>query len=277
MRRASIRTTLPPIALAVFFASSGSAVRLLLDVVFDVTISVAAATAVTFALGLFAVLFFYPRVLRQPFGERRLRMHLRRLGLFLPHGAWRHLALGVALAACTLSGMLIASILTGRYQPDVGTINWSHSFFSLGAGVWEEVFYRGILMAVLLRVTGSVRMAILVQVALFALGHAGGLAFWSLVDLASVAILALAFTYVALATRTLLAGMVFHTLHDALLFFVQLPSGGSQTAAEQATFYLALWLMAAVAVGLTWWASTRWGVRARNPLFRIEPSSEPAG
>jgi hypothetical protein len=60
-------------------------------------------------------------------------------------------------------------------------------------------------------------------------------------------ILAAVFVYTAYKTRTLIAGIVFHFLHDALLYLVQVPGGEYIGFGENLAFFLALWLMAGVA------------------------------
>jgi len=87
-------------------------------------------SVINLLVGCFGVLILFPKIYRAPFGPVPVRQYLKRIGLFLPNGAWRHILLGIVLAACTLSGMLAASILTGRYALDWSTINPGHILFS---------------------------------------------------------------------------------------------------------------------------------------------------
>jgi membrane protease YdiL (CAAX protease family) len=258
-----------PIALALFFCASGFLFRQLLKVLLDVEISILIASVLNFVLAAFAVFFIFPRCLKQPFGEVGLQEYMHRLGFYLPPGAWKHGVLGIALAMCTLVGMLVGSILTGRYALDWSTINISHTVFSLNAGVWEETMYRGVIMAVLLRSLKSARKAALIMILLFGLSHIKGTDPWSLVDVISVMVITVAFTYVAYKTRTLLAGMVFHFLHDALLFFVQVPEGEYFGSTENIIFYVALWIMVGMACLLTKIAAEKFGVKAQVELYRV--------
>jgi hypothetical protein len=92
--------------------------------------------------------------------------------------------------------------------------------------------------------------------------------------MASVMIIAAAFTYAAWKTRTLVVGIVFHFLHDTFLFFVQVPGGEFSGFREHATFHLILWAMVGVACLLTKVAAERFGVAAEDPLYRVlVPSS----
>ena len=227
--KAKIRST----ALTIAFPTLGFAICLLVQMIFDIEIHKLTTSIFNLVLGSFAAFFLFPRVLGIPFGKIGTRDSNERIGLHLPDGAWKHILLGVILALCTLSGILIAAILTGDYALDFGTITLTHSVFSLNPGIWEEVFYRGILMMLLIRFTKSLRRAAVIQVVLFGLAHVKGVDIPSLIDVVSVMVIAVGFTYVAYKTRSLIAGMVFHYLHDTLLFFVQPPGGVYSEVADK--------------------------------------------
>ena len=264
-----MKSTVSPIALATLLPTFGFLLRLLLDMLLDVEISKLPISVLNIPLAAFIAFFIFPKLLKQPFGKVDLPEYTRRLGFYLPLNAWKHVVLGVILALCTLAGMLVGSILTGRYELDWSTINISHTVFSLNPGIWEELAYRGIIMFVLLK-SKSVRQAALIQVLLFGLFHIKGVDLWSWVDVISVIVIALAFTYAAYKTRTLLAGIVFHFLHDALLFFVQVPEGEYLGFTENMSFYVALWIMVGVACLLIRVAAEKFGVQAQAELYQVE-------
>ena len=264
-----MKSTVSPIALATLLPTFGFLLRLLLDMLLDVEISKLPISVLNIPLAAFIAFFIFPKLLKQPFGKVDLPEYTRRLGFYLPLNAWKHVVLGVILALCTLAGMLVGSILTGRYVLDWSTINISHTVFSLNPGIWEELAYRGIIMFVLLK-SKSVRQAALIQVLLFGLLHIKGVDLWSWVDVISVIVIALAFTYAAYKTRTLVAGIVFHFLHDALLFFVQVPEGEYLGFTENMSFYVALWTMVGVACLLIRVAAEKLGVQAQAELYQVE-------
>ncbi len=259
-----------PIAIAFTFTVLGFFLRLLLGVLLDVKISKLLASVLNFALAALGAFVVFPRLLKQPFGEVTLSEYTRRLGFYLPRDSWKHILLGVALALCTLLGILASSLLIGRYVLDGNTLTLSHILFSLNPGVWEEFFFRGIIMMVLLRATKSVRKAALIQTLLFGLTHIKGSGLWSWVDVISVMVIALSFVYTAYKTRTLVAGIVFHFVHDALLFFVQVPGREYIGFAENVLFYVALWLGVGVACLLTKVAAEKFGVQAETELYQVE-------
>jgi membrane protease YdiL (CAAX protease family) len=169
--------------------------------------------------------------------------------------------------------MLGGSLLSGRYQLDWSTVNITQTVWSINPGLWEEFFCRGVIMFLLLRKTGSLRRAALIQIVLFGLTHIKGADVWAWVDVVSVMIIAVAFTYTAYKTRTLLAGVVFHFLHDALLFLPQLPRGEYIGVGENVAFYGSLWIMVGAGCMLVRLSSDRLGVKAVRDLYTIGPAS----
>jgi membrane protease YdiL (CAAX protease family) len=111
----------------------------------------------------------------------------------------------------------------------------------------------------------------LIQIVLFGLTHIKGLDVWGCVDLASVMILGTAFVYVAYKTRTLVAGIVFHFLHDSLLYVVQVPGGEYFGLRENLAFFLALWVMVGVACLAARVAAERLGVQSEAELYEVGP------
>lgn len=267
-----LRDLVRPIAFAIVFVSLGFLLRLLLDLSMDVELSRLLASVLNFGLAALGAFVIFPKGIKQPFGEVSLAEYTRRLGFYLPPNAWKHVALGVVLALCTLGGMLAGSLLTGRYVLDWRMISLEHLVFSLNPGVWEEFFFRGIIMMVLLQRVKTIRQAALIQIGLFGLTHVKGLDVWAWVDVASVMILAAAFVYVAYKTRTLVAGIVFHFLHDSLLYLVQVPGGEYVGLRENVVFFVALWVMVGVACLVTKVAAERLGAQSEVELYEVGPT-----
>jgi membrane protease YdiL (CAAX protease family) len=257
------------IALAVTFTSAGFMLRVLIRMLFDVTLSKEVASVLNFALAIMGAYLVFPKGLKQPFGEVSLSEYSRRLGVYWPSEAWKHIVLGIILALCTLSGLLASALLSGRYVLDWSTLSFSHTLFSVNPGVWEEFFFRGIIMLVLLKLVKSVRRAAAIQIVIFALSHIGDFEFWSLVDVVSVGVIAIAFTYAAYKTRTLIAGMVFHFLHDTFIYFVQVPGAELTSLSENLVFYAILWIMVGVACWLTKMAAEKFAVQGDTELYQI--------
>ena len=271
------RDLVRPIAVALIFVSPGFLLRFLLNMALDVEIPVLFASVLNFGLAAIGAFVVFPKGIKQPFGEVSLAEYTHRLGFYLPTKVWKHIALGVVLALCTLGGMLAGSLLTGRYVLDWRVISLEHLVFSLNPGIWEEFFFRGIIMVVLLRRVRTIRQAALIQIVLFGLTHVKGLDVWAWVDVASVMILAAAFVYTAYKTRTLVAGIVFHFLHDSLLYVVQVPGGEYIGLWENLVFFVALWVMVGVACLVVKVATKRFGVQAETELYEVGTAQVESG
>jgi len=265
-----VRGTIRPIALCVTAPVAGFLLLLILEILFDIEVSRLVSSVINLLVVAPIAFVVFPRLFGLPSGRTDTRSFLKETGLIFPAGGWKHTLLGLALAGCTLSGMWLASFLSGEYIADPGTIDLPHLVFSLNPALWEELFYRGVLMILLLRFTGSLRRATVIQVILFGLMHIKGFDVWSWVDVFSVMILALGYTYVAWKTRSLVAGIVFHYFHDALLFFVQLPDGVYTGATENLIFFGLLWLMVGVGCLITKIAVDELGLSEGNELYILK-------
>ena len=123
-------------------------------------------------------------------------------------------------------------------------------------------------MIILLRITKSLEKAFIIQVVLFGLFHIKyGLNILSLVDAISVIFIAIGLTYTVYKTRSLIAAIIFHYLHDAFLFVVQLPDGTYHGFIDNALFYAGLWIMVGVAILITKIAADTFQLRAKKPLY----------
>ena len=203
-----------------------------------------------------------------PFGKITLGEFLHRLGIYRQEKLVRHVLLGVILGALSLFGMLVGSMLSGMYVFDPSTIDVSQIVFSVNPGLWEELFYRGILMVLLIRDTKSVRKAVLIQVIFFSLSHVKGFDLWSLVDVFSVSLLALGFTYTAYKTRSLIPGILYHFLHDALIFVVQVPGEVALSNTQNTVFFILLWVAVGVGCLVTKISAEQFGVKEKEELYK---------
>lgn len=265
-----MKNTIRSIALTFVSVAFGSLLALLLEVFLDLELPILITSAITFAFAAFSAFYLFPKVLRVPFKDISLSEYLHRLGFYLPQYAWKHVLLGCVLAVCTFIGMLIGSLLSGRYELDWSTVNITHILFSINPGLWEEYFFRGIIMFLLITVTRSIGRAALIQIVLFGLSHIKGISLWSWIDVISVMVIAVAFTYATYKTGTLVTGIVFHFLHDAFLFLPQVPGGEKFGVFENTAFYASLWLMLAVACVLIKLAVERLGVKADEELYTLK-------
>lgn len=251
MNTSNIRKDIRTIALTIAFSSIGFAIVFILKKLLHIDLSKLEMSFIAFIITATSALLLFPKVFKIPFGKVSVTEFILRIGLKIPQKLYRFVLLGIIAAFITLTGMLIGSILTGKYVFDKSTINLAQAIFSLTPGIWEEVFYRGILMIVLFRMTKSYKKAGIIQIIIFGLAHIKGFDFLSLLDAFSVALIAIAFTYMAFKTKSLIPGIIFHYLHDTFLFAVQLPDGKYIGFQDNALFYAVLWLSILAVVGVT--------------------------
>jgi membrane protease YdiL (CAAX protease family) len=258
------------ILIAMAWPMMGFFLCMVVKMAIKIEISKIVQSIINLGIGCFGVFYLFPVLYRAPFGAVPMKEYLKRIGLCVPPRIWQHILLGIILALCTLSGMLLASWLSGRYELDWSTINLKHIIFSLNPGIFEEIFYRGIIVMLLLPLTRSLQKALIWQIFIFGLAHIKGFDWLVLVDAVSVMIIAIAFTYAAYKTRALVVGIVFHFLHDAFLFFVQVPHGVYNGWQENMVFYGILWLMVGVGCFIIWFATERLNIRGESELYILK-------
>lgn len=268
----SVRKNIRSIALAIFFSSIGFVFSFLLKKFLDADLSKLEMSIIAFVVTTVSALLLFPKVLKIPFGKVSINEFVYRIGLFTTKSKklFQFGLLGILAATMSLSGMLIGSLLTGKYEFDSSTINIPQAIFSLTPGIWEEAFYRGVIMIVLLRITKSFRKAAIIQVFIFALAHIKGFDFPSILDVFSVLIIAVGFTYMAYKTKSLIPGIIFHYLHDTFLFSVQNPSGQYVGYQDKAFFYASLWLSILVIIVITKHLTQKYQIVNEYNIYKVK-------
>jgi membrane protease YdiL (CAAX protease family) len=194
-----------------------------------------------FALGVLALVLM-PFVLGLPSGRKSLGAYCHDIRLLPVRPLGRNILLGLALAALTLSAIFLASLITGHFALDwkfLPTLRWVKT---LTRGIWEEVFFRGIILVLFMRAFPG-RRGVLSAVFLFALVHLDPLhiSLHMIVDVVSLFFMGLLFTGVVLKTGSLLPAIVFHYVHDVFILLVQNTPGSDETTAS-ALLYAFLWI-----------------------------------
>ncbi len=123
-------------------------------------------------------------------------------------------------------------------------------------------------MVLLIRDTKFLRKATLLQVIIFSLFHIRGFDLWGLVDVLSVSVIALGFTYTAYKTRSLIPSILFHFLHDAFLFVVQVPGEVVLSNTQNAVFFISLWAAIGIGCLVTKVSTERFSVQEKEELYK---------
>ena len=202
------------------------------------------------AAGIWA-LYVTPRVLGLPNGRKSFREYCADIRLLPVSPVGRNILLGLLMAVLTLSSILLATLLTRHFVLDwsfVLPVRWVKG---LTRGVWEEVFFRGIMLAILMRLY-SRRKAVLWMTTVFALVHLNimDVTFGAVVDVVSIFFMGLLFVYLVLKTGSLLPAILFHYVHDVFVLLIQNAPGASEPMAS-VLLYAFLWAALAAGAVLT--------------------------
>ena len=210
-----------------------------------------------FALGVLA-LYLMPYIIGLPNGRKSLQEYCQDIRLLPVTPLGRNIFLGILMAALTLSSILLASLLTGHFVLDWSTIPSLRWIKGLTRGIWEEVFFRGIILVLFMRIYPE-RKAVFLGAFLFAVVHLNPLklSLHVLVDVISILFMGLLFNYLALKTGSLLPGIIFHYLHDIFLYLVQNTPGADEVLAAT-LLYSFLWIALIIGAVLTKFIVARW-------------------
>jgi membrane protease YdiL (CAAX protease family) len=136
----------------------------------------------------------------------------------------------------------------------------------LTRGIWEEVFFRGIILALFMRLYPK-RRAVFLATFLFAVLHLDplDLNLHEVVDVISVFFIGLLYTYLVLKTGSLLPAIVFHYVHDIFVLLVQNTPGADQVLA-QTLLYSFLWIALAIGAVITKYIVEHWPTKGSKRL-----------
>ena len=109
------------------------------------------ALAYFLVLGVLA-LYVMPYVLGLPNGRKPLKDYCQDIRLLPVRPVGRNVLLGLLLAILTLFSILLASLLTGHFVLDGSTVPALRWVKGLTRGIWEEVFFRGIILVLFMRI-----------------------------------------------------------------------------------------------------------------------------
>jgi len=178
------------------------------------------------SLGVVA-LYLMPRVLGLPCGRKPFRGYCYDIRLLPLEPVGRNVLLGLLLALLTLGSIFLATWLTGHFAVDWSTIPARRWLKGLTRGVWEEVYFRGIILVLFLRVFPR-RRAVVLSAFVFAMMHLGVLSLEAVVDVISIFFIGLLSAYVVLEAGSLLPAIVFHYVHDIFVLWVQNAPGADK-------------------------------------------------
>lgn len=218
-----------------------------------------------FALGVLA-LYLMPYVIGLPNGRKSLLDYSRDIRLVPVTPLGRNILLGLLMAVLTLSSILLASLLTGHFVLDWSLVPPLRWVKGLTRGIWEEVYFRGIILVLFMRIFPS-RKAVFLAAFLFAVIHLNPMAISIavIVDVVSIFFMALLFIYLVLKTGSLLPAIVFHYVHDIFVLLVQ-NTPGADGALAAVYLFAFLWVALILGAILTKYIVERWPAKGRGEM-----------
>jgi len=217
------------------------------------------------ALGVLA-LYLMPYALGLPNGHKSLRDYCHDIRLLPITPLGRNILLGLLMAALTLSSIFLASLLTGHFVFDWSLVPALRWVKGLTRGIWEEVFFRGIILVLFMRVY-PLRRAVFFSTFLFAVVHINPMAInlEMIVDVVSIFFIGLLFSYLVLKTGSLLPAIVFHYIHDIFVYLVQNTPGANEPLAS-VLLYAFLWIALIIGAVLTKYIVEHWPTKGSKSL-----------
>jgi membrane protease YdiL (CAAX protease family) len=208
-------------------------------------------------LGILAFVLM-PYVLGLPLGKKTLREFCLDIRLLPLKPVTRNILIGLMMTVLSIGSIYLASALTGHFELDWSLLPALRWVKGLTRGIWEEVFFRGIILMLFFQFYDK-KKAIFYSTFLFAIIHLStfppDLAL--VVDIVSIFFMGLVFTYLVLKTGSLLPGIVFHYFHDIFINIAQNTPGVSELH-RLILFYALLWPALALGVFLTKKIVERW-------------------
>ncbi len=213
-----------------------------LDYLFELYISF----FIQFSFAGFSLLVIIPLLLKTPKSIKPYKDFLQTIRLSNNKPVSKLLFIGITGTVFVLFFSLFLTSIPGNliltpqnvFGPPIRneTRGWFGFIHNLIPGVWEEVYARGLLLAVLLRLypkeQGHQRKAIIIGGIIFGCSHMLGVPMlisnpiYILIQVVYASIIGIAFGYVAVGTESLLPSIICHWLIDSFAVYIA-PSGGN--------------------------------------------------
>ena len=218
-----------------------------------------------FALGILA-LYLMPYIIGLPNGRKSFQDYSRDIRLLPMTPIGRNILLGLLMATLLLASIFLASLLTGHFVFDWSTVPALRWVKGLTRGIWEEIFFRGIILVLFMRLY-PLRKAVFFSTFLFAVVHLNPMAInlERIVDVVSIFFMGLFFTYLVLKTGSLLPAIVFHYVHDIFVPLVQNTPGADETLAL-VVMHAFLWIALAMGAVLAKYTVERWPTKGLEEM-----------
>jgi membrane protease YdiL (CAAX protease family) len=116
--------------------------------------------------------------------------------------------MGISSAVLLLASLFFSSLVTGDPYLDIDKVDGFQVFDGLTHGIWEEVFFRGIILALFLRIKPGKWSAFVLAAGLFAIVH------FDIYNFLRLFLIGLFWCYMTFESGSLLPAIISHSIFD---------------------------------------------------------------
>jgi membrane protease YdiL (CAAX protease family) len=195
----------------------------------------------------FLALVLIPFVFGLPFGRVSFYQYTSGIYLKISEGLGRQVLLGVVSGLLLLISLFAANALVGQAEVAWQQIDTNQVWDGFIHGLWEEVLFRGVVLVLCLRRSGSRITGLILAAVIFAGLHL------NLFHLLRLFCMGMLWGVMTLEAKSLLPAVISHTIYD--VFFAGFPP---QVAGSQVFRWLFLWQALVALVSLVGIYLSRW-------------------
>ena len=167
-----------------------------------------AATMLVFISLAVVGLFGMPFILGLPSGRKSFPEYSRDIWLRTENSIFGDMILGFVSAGLLLASLVLSSIVSGGFYFDAEKLSGFQIFDGLTHGIWEEIYFRGVILVLSLRAANGKWRAFGLASALFAMIH------FELIGLFRLFLLGIFWCYMTYKSRSLLPAMISHSIFN---------------------------------------------------------------
>jgi len=196
-------------------------------------------------------LFGMPFILGLPNGRKPLTEYMKDIRLKTESSLFQDITIGVISAGLLLTSLILSSVITVNFYFEVDKILAEQVIESLTHGIWEEVYFRGVILVLCIRVLRKQWLALVMAAAVFSAIH------FDLDNFFRLSLIGFLWGYMTVKTNSLLPAIISHTLFN-LISSAMVP----EISGLEAYQWLVIWhLLIVIAVFVSIWVTntiTRW-------------------
>ncbi|MCG8569725.1 MAG: hypothetical protein MJB14_06270 [Spirochaetes bacterium] len=250
-----------------FFCYFGVILVFLIKFFFKVQFSLPGETLLISLFTAFGAFYVFPRVFGIPFGEVSLKVFFLKSGLYPTKAMLFYIFLGFLLAALSLTGMAFGSFFSGYPFLGFQQLDTTQFVKSINPAFWNELFFRVILVVLLLEFMTAKRWIILIVSLLFTLTQIRGFSFDHFLSLSSIFLTSILLCIFVYRTNSLYGVITFQYLNLSLTpLFHRLPS--TARLDQYFLFYSSYWIALGLGVLIVIYGTKLFSIKPNHIVYQ---------